>query len=119
MGGTLMHSKSFTKDEYVGNDNRPHFELRPVDGDSTNLSHSSWREMKDLAETHGMPRKVWPEFLDHDFGIDVPIDEVYARQGEFRQHLLALPLEVVRSHYWLERLVGWAREGEAILFCGN
>jgi hypothetical protein len=65
-----------------------------------------------------MPRDAWPEFLDHEFGIDVPLDEVLARQGEFRQHLLSLPQEVVCQIGWLESLVGWVQSGEVVFFCG-
>src|SRR5438445_522345 len=119
MSGTLYHSQEFTTTEYVGRDGRQHFEVRSLDGDSLSLGHTTWDEMKALAEAQGMPRTAWPEFLDYDFGIDVPLEEVRARQDVFRQHLLRLSKDAVDSHYWLARIVAWVRGGEAVFFCGN
>jgi hypothetical protein len=119
MSGTLYHSKEFTAEEYLGCDNRVHFEVMCVDGDSLGLSHASWREMKQLAEAHGMPPDAWPEFLAYDFGIDVPLDEVRSKQNRFRTHLLRLPSSVLAEHYWLGCVAEWVRRGEAVFFCGN
>jgi len=118
MGGTIYHAKRFVRRDFVGNDGKSHFEVETVKGDSDNMSHSSWREIKDLAEANGMPRSAWPEFMDHEFGVDVPLEEVDARQAEFRRHLLALPPDVIRQHCWLERLTEWVGNGETVFFCG-
>lgn len=119
MGGTLFHSQEFAKTVYVGADGRDHFEVVPLDGDSLGLSHKSWAEMKAFGEAHGMPLSAWPEFLEYEIGIDVPVEEVLAKQDVLRQYLLELPSEVVDRHYWLSRVVEWVRQGEAVFFCGT
>jgi hypothetical protein len=119
MSGTLFHSQEFATDVYIGADGRQHFEVRPVDGDQVSLGHTTWGEMKALAEAHGMPRNAWPEFLAYDFGIDVPLDEVRAKQDGFRSHLLRLSPSVLERHCWLARVAEWVRRGEAVFFCGN
>jgi hypothetical protein len=119
MSGTLFHSQEFMTTKYVGGDGRPHYEVRSVDGDSLSLGHTTWGEMKALAEAHGMPRSAWPEYLEYDFGIDVPLEEVYAKQDVFRHYLLRLSPPIVDRHYWLARVVEWVRGGEVIFFCGN
>lgn len=119
MGGTLFHSKEFATTAYVGGDGRQHFEVRCIDGESLSLGHTTWGEMKALAEAHGMPSTAWPEFLEYDCGIDVPLTEVRAKQGVFRQHLLRLSPAVADRHSWLARVVEWVRHGEAVFFCGT
>jgi len=51
MGGTLKHSKAFVAREYIGLDDRPHFELEIVDGQHERFT-PMWREIKYLAEAH-------------------------------------------------------------------
>ncbi len=119
MSGTLFHSKEFATKEYRGVDGRTHFEVVPIDGESASLGHVTWQAMLDLAESHGMPRGVWPEFLAHDFGIDVLLDDVRAKQVRFRHHLLLLPQTSLDQHRWLAFVAEWAGRGESVFFCGN
>jgi hypothetical protein len=118
MSGTIYHSREFVKSEYLGADGHPHFEVRCVDGQSLGLSHASWNEMKSYGEANGMPLTAWPEFLDHEFAIDLPLEEARERQALFRQHLLQLPLSDTSTDYWLAHVVEWVRRGEVVFFCG-
>lgn len=118
MGGTLIHSRELAVTHYVGLDGQPHFEISPVDGECTNLSRSSWEQLKAFAESHGMPRHAWPEFLDHALGIDVPLDEIHSRQAAFRLHLLSLPQEVVEQDEYAKLFVTWVKSSEIVFFCG-
>lgn len=119
MSGTLFHSREFAAVDYVGGDGLKHFESHSVDGDSMSVGHTTWNEMKRLAHLHGMPLTSWPEFLDCDFGIDVPLAEVAAKQDVFQEHLLKLPQSVLDQHHRLAEVAGWVRRGEAVFFCGN
>jgi hypothetical protein len=114
MGGTLIHSREFRVEEFGDG----HFELVEIDGDSDNCSHASWNEMKELAFAHGVPKNVWPELLDHAFGIDVSLETVRKLQHPIREYVLELPEEVLNSHRWLRDIAKWFRNDEMVFFCG-
>jgi hypothetical protein len=117
VGGSLFHAKDFAKNNYTGGDGQPHYELLPINGECIGLGHTTWSEMKDLSELHGMPHNAWPEFLDYDCGIDIPLDAVRDKQDGFRRHLLELPTSVLKQHYWLAKLAEWVQRGESVFFC--
>lgn len=119
MGGTLFHSKEFATQELVASDGQKYFEVRSVDGDSINFPHAIWSRLKAITEAHGMPREAWPEFMDHDFGISVSLEEVHAKQADFRRHISRLPSAVLNEDEWLAQIVEWIQNGEEIFLCGN
>jgi hypothetical protein len=116
MAGSLFHSRRFRAKPYTGLDGKPHHEIVPVDGDSDAVSYSSWSEMKEFGHSHGIPDSTWPEFLEHEFAIDVPLDEIESRSNRFRSAASRLDRGDLLP-YWLAKMLEYLDRGEYIFFC--
>jgi hypothetical protein len=117
MGGSLIHSKTFRVERYMGNDGKPHHEVLPDDGDYDFMSYSSWSEIKRYCAAFGIASEVWPDFTNYQDAIDVPLDAVAAKQGPFRRAIESLPAEAVARNDALARIVEYVLRGETVFFC--
>lgn len=117
MAGSLIHSKTFRVERYEGRDGKPHYEVLPEDGDYDVMSYSTWSEVRRYCAALGIASEVWPDFTDYQSAIDVPLDEVDAKQGPFLRAIESLPAEAVARNDALGRIVEYLRRGEKIFFC--
>lgn len=115
MAGSLHHARSFEKRFYRGMDGLQHWELEHVEGDLDVVSHSTWWETVDHCARLGVPEEVWP-FFDCSCGIDVPLEDAYAMQADFRAALGELRPADVSSHELLSRIVSYLDRGEVVFF---
>ncbi|MES2793835.1 MAG: hypothetical protein V4719_29755 [Planctomycetota bacterium] len=117
MSGFLYHAKSFRCITHIGNDGLNHHEIEAVEGNWEGISYSTWKDIKKICETFGVPQDVWPDYVGHDYAIDIPIIEVMERQKRLRNTLNSLSAEQIKSHPWLEKIAAWIRNEESVFFC--
>src|SRR5262245_28345997 len=117
MPGYLCHAKRFRKEYSVWPDGQLHYELIPEEGDTDDVSYSSWEAMKSHSEKLGIPKEVWPEFSAFEETIDLPLEEVEKKNSQLREAIERLNEEEWASHYLLLRIVTYLCRGELIFFC--
>lgn len=114
MAGTLSHSTTFTRVDYIGHDGLPHFEVRSDDGGDDTVSVSSFREVVDYFAEFGIAPAAWP--IGQECGIDLDVDALRATSDRLRDKIVKLTLPpdapglAVRIREYLVR-------GETIVFC--
>jgi len=83
-------------------------EVFGIDGDHSPISWASIAEMRRFAAAQGVDDQLWPVY-DIELSSEIPLADVEDRCAKLR---LALePLEIPTSEVWLNRVVGWLREG--------
>ena len=118
MGGSLVHSKTFRITSWHSEEFGSHYEVGPdEEGDYDFFSYTSWTELKTYGETFGVPPEAWPDFTAYQCCIDVPLDEVKAKQEPFRRAIATLPAEVIAGNRHLARVAKYLRRGENVFFC--
>lgn len=117
MPGSLYHARHFSKRPYVGADGREHWEIDLIDGDTDVVSLSSWAALIDYCAELGISEDVWPT-IDCECAIDVPLDQVEAKQAAFREALRKLGPTEVSASKLLSRVVSYLDRGEAVFFTG-
>jgi hypothetical protein len=117
MGGSLVHSKTFRINRWQ-RENGPHYEVRPDDEGSYDFfSYTSWDELMRYCAGFGIPPEVWPDFRRYECCIDVPLEEIAAKQEPFGRAIESLPAEVIAGNRHLARIDGYVRNGEQVFFC--
>jgi hypothetical protein len=116
MSGSLYHARRFERRPYVGADGNEHWEIEPIDGAADVVSHTSWHGLIRHCAELGVPEDVWPSFILCECAIDVPLDEVQAKQRPFRRALLGLSPVHSSGHELLARIVAYLERGEAVFF---
>ena len=115
MSGSLFHARRFSRRPYIGADGGEHWEVELIDGDADVVSHSSWLELIGYCAALGVPEDLWPTF-ERECAIDVPLDQVEAKQALFREALRKLSLAHVSGHELLSRVVTYLDRDEAVFF---
>jgi len=118
MGGSLVHSKTFRIASWSSEEFGSHYEVGPdEEGDYDHFSYTSWGELKGYCERFGVPPEVWPDFTAYECCIDVPLDEIAAKQEPFRRAVEGLTPEVIAGNRHLARVAEYLRRGEQVFFC--
>ncbi|MEJ7640549.1 MAG: hypothetical protein WKF75_21905 [Singulisphaera sp.] len=118
MGGSLVHSKTFCINSWHSEQYGSHYEVGPdEEGDYEFFSYTSWNELKKYCARFGIPPEVWPDFTHYEGCIDVPLEEIAAKQEPFRRAIESLPAEVIAGNRHLALIDGYVRNGEQVFFC--
>ena len=113
MGGSLVHSKTLRVTRWQSEEFGSHYEVGPdEDGDYDHFSYSRWGELKRYCADFGVPAEVWPDFTAYESCIDVPLDQIVAKQGPFRLAIESLPGEVIAGNRHPARIAVSLCDGE-------
>ena len=118
MGGSLVHSRIFRIRSWHSVPNGSHYEVGPdEEGDYEFFSYTRWGELKRYCARFGFPPEVWPDFTQYECDIDVPLEEIAAKQEPFRRAIEPLSAELIAGNHYLALIDGYVRSGEQIFFC--
>ena len=116
MAGSLFHSREFRAESYVASDGTSHHEIVTVDGRVEGVSYSTWAELKRFGESHRIATDVWPEFVDCEFGIDIPIRSIGPKSDRFRAAIVDFD-RTAPSPHWFAKILEYLDAGEYVFFC--
>jgi len=108
MGAVVVHGRNFRPEKSKYNDSI-YIYLRPVDGDSFELSYSSLEELKKSCEQYGVNQDWWPDYIDLD-GYNIPIEDMMHKNRLLKQSLLKLTSEQIKPVNWLEEICDIVRK---------
>ena len=60
---------------------------------------------------------MWPDFTQYENCIDLPLEEIAAKQEPFRRAIESLSAEAIDGNHHLALIDGYVRGGEQVFFC--
>lgn len=117
MAGSLHQFKTFHLSHYIGIDGCKHFEIIHDEGDIDVVSLTNWTEMKAYARGIGITDDLWPEFMECEEGIDIPMPAVEAKQAAIRESLSRLTMSQIGDNDLLGRIARYVANGDTFFFC--
>ena len=111
MSGTLFYAMRFEESHYVGTDG--HFEVEPVDGDLSSLTHSSWNEVVRYFSALGVPADGWPVYESY---IDTPLADMRTKNNALRAHLQRISELPEDAPFWAKFVYTAVEKGQLVFF---
>ncbi len=108
MGAVVVHGQNFKQEKSKYKDS-VYLYLRPVDGDSFELSYTSLEELKTYCEQYGVNQDWWPDYIDLN-GYNIPIKDMMNKNRLLKRSLLRLTSEQIKAVNWLDEICDIVRQ---------